>query len=166
MRWVLALCVVAGCTLSGCAMAGAARRRVRLLEALIEGVRRMRPHMIGMFEPVKRALEASGCPILEAVGGGMDPGVTASAAWARARKAEGRRGGGIDALSAEDLEILDGLFEQLGETGRDQQELLLNGVCAALQRNLEDARRRVGEADRLYISLGALTGLMIALILI
>ncbi len=166
MRFVLALCVVAGCTLCGSAMAGAARRRVMLLDALIQGIRRMRPHMIGMFEPVKRALEASGCPILEAVGGGMGPGVTASAAWLGVRKAEGRRGGGIDALTPEDIDILNGLFDRLGESGRDQQELLLSGVCAALQRNLEAARRRVGEADRLYISLGALTGLMIALILI
>ena len=77
MRFVLALCVVAGCTLSGSAMAGAARRRVRLLEALIQGIGRMRPHMIGMFEPGGRALEASGCPLLEAVGAQMErPGAT------------------------------------------------------------------------------------------
>lgn len=166
MRFVLALCVVAGCTLSGSAMAGAARRRVRLLEALIQGIKRMRPHMIGMFEPVKRALEASLCPPLEAVGRAMGPGVGAAEAWARVRGAESRRGGGIDALTPEDVEIMNGFFDQLGETGRDQQELLLTGVCAALEGNLEAARRRVGEADRLYISLGALTGLMIALILI
>ena len=166
MRFVLALCVVAGCTLSGSVMAGAVRRRVRLLEALIQGIGRMRPHMIGMFEPVGRALEASGCPLLEAVGAQMQPGVGVSEAWAVARRAEGRRGGGIDALTPEDTEILNRLFDQLGETGRDQQELLLTGVSAALERNLEAARKRVGEADRLYISLGALTGLMIALILI
>ena len=52
------------------------------------------------------------------------------------------------------------------ELTNDQQEILLEGVCAALERNLEAARSRTGEVDRLYVSLGALTGLMIALILI
>lgn len=166
MRFVLALCVVAACTLCGNAMAAAARRRVRLLEALIQGLKRLRLHMISMFEPVRHALMASDCEILGAVGGNMAPGLSAARAWAATRAAARRKGGALDALDPEDLRALDGMFDQLGESGRDQQDLLIGGACAALERQLEAARRRTAEADRLYVSLGALTGLMIALILL
>ena len=166
MRFVLALCMVAGCTLCGSAMAGAMRRRVRLLEEIIRGLKVLRLHMINMFEPVQSALKASGSAVLEALGEQMTPGVSASEAWARVRQTGCRRGGRIDALAPEDLRTRVELFDQLGESGRDQQDLLLNGACAALDRQLEQARKRTAEAARLYISLGALTGLMIALIVI
>lgn len=166
MRFVLALCVVTGCTLCGSAMAGAMRRRVRLLEELIRGLKVLRVHMIGMFEPVQSALKASGSAVLEALGEQMTPGVSASEAWTRIRGAGCRRDGRIDALAPEDIRTLGELFDQLGESGRDQQEILLNSACAALDRQLEQVRKRTAEADRLYISLGALTGLMIALIVI
>ena len=164
MRFVLALCVVVGCTLCGSAMAGTHRRRVCLLEALLRGIKLLRLHMISMFEPVQQALSATECPMLEGVVAHMKPGMSAKEAWNALRAAEARRG--FDALSPSDLEALDALFGQLGESGRDQQELLLNATLDTLGRNLDSARQRNAEADRLYISLGALTGLMIALIVI
>lgn len=166
MRFVLALCVVVACTLCGNAMAAASRRRVRLLGSILPGLKRLRLHMISMFEPLHQALGASGCAALEAVAGQMSPGVSAAQAWAALCGAERRRGGGLDALAPADMRALDTLFDQLGESGRDQQELLIGGACAALEAQLEVARQRAAEADRLYVSLGALTGLMIALILL
>ena len=166
MRFLLALCVVVGCTLCGSAMAGAMRRRVRLLESLSQGLRVLRLHMVSMFEPVQQGLRASGCDVLTAVADGMTPGVSAREAWARVLRTQRRRGGGIDALNPEDIAVLNALFEQLGESGRDQQDILLTGTCAALERQIAAARKRTDEADKLYVSLGALTGLMIALVLI
>lgn len=166
MRFVLALCVVIACTLCGNALAGAARRRVRVLESLFQGLKLLRLHMISMFEPVQQALKASGCGILEAVGREMAPGVSASQAWISVGGVQRRKGGMLDALSPEDIAGLDEMFEQLGESGRDQQDILIGNACAALSRSLKTARDRTAEADRLYTSLGALTGLMIALILI
>lgn len=166
MRFVLALCVVVACTLCGNAMAAASRRRVRLLNSVLMGLKRLRLHMISMFEPLHQALAASGCAALEAVAGQMPPGVSAAQAWAALCGTERRRGGRLDALAPEDMRALDMLFDQLGESGRDQQELLIGAACAALEVQLEAARQRAAEADRLYVSLGALTGLMIALILL
>lgn len=166
MRFVLALCVIVGCTLCGSALAGVLRRRVKALESIAQGLKLLRLHMISMFEPLQQALKASGNAVLEALGEQMTPGVSAAEAWTEVKRAECRRGGRIDALSSEDLRTLDALFDQLGESGRDQQDVLLNGARAALDRNLEAARARMAESDRLYVSLGALTGLMIALIVI
>jgi len=166
MRFVLALCVVAACTLCGNAMSGASRRRVKLLEGLIGGMKLLKLHMISMFEPVRQALMASGCDLFEAVGKRMAPGISAAQAWEEVSKTAIRKGGMLDALDPDDLRALDRVFEQLGESGRDQQELLISSACSTLESRLETARRHTRETDRLYVSLGALTGLMIALILI
>ena len=147
-------------------MAGTLRRRVRMLESMTESIKLLRLHMISMFEPVQYALRSSGCNLLESIGEQMTPGVSAAEAWGKIRCSERKRGGMVDALAPEDLEVLDALFDRLGESGRDQQEIMLNGISGTLGRNLEAARRRTAEADRLYVSLGALSGLMIALIVI
>ena len=107
MRFILGLCVVAGCTLCGSAMAGAQRRRVRLLESVINGLRLLKLHTVSMFEPLPQALGATGCAVLEGVGSQMTPGASAAQAWEGFKKREGRRGGGIDALSPEDVRALD-----------------------------------------------------------
>ena len=166
MRLILALCVVAGGTLCGSAMSGGVRRRVKALESLASGIRLLRVHMIGMFQPVHQALGGTECPLLESVSRAMTPGGSAASAWQSVREKECRRGRALDALTAEDLEALDRLFDGLGESGRDRQEILLTQTLEALTRFLESARRRAGEADRLYVSLGALTGLMAALVVI
>ena len=166
MRLLLALCAVAGGTLCGSAMSGGARRRVRTLESAASGIKLMRVHMIGMFQPVSHALSAAECPLLEAVGEAMAPGVSASEAWTMVRDRERRRGGRLDALTPEDLAALDRLFSGLGESGLDQQKLLLSETIGMLDRSLENARSRSGDADHLYVPLGALTGLMAALVVI
>ena len=68
------------------------------------------------------------------------------------------------ALTSEDRTALDGLFSQLGESGREQQDILLTGTISALNRSLEAAEARAREAEKLYLSLGVLVGLMLALI--
>ena len=166
MRLMLALCVVAGGTLCGSAVPGGARRRVKTLESVTRGIKLLRVHMIGMFQPVPQALSAAECPLLEAVSKAMNPGVSASAAWQTVCVRERRRGGMLDALIEGDIETLDKLFDGLGESGRDRQEILLSGTLEALGRSLETARSTASEADRLYMPLGALTGLMAALVVI
>lgn len=166
MRFILALCVVVGCTLCGKALAGASRRRVELLDQLIQGIRMLRVHMTGMFEPVQHALDRTDCPLLNRIGSDMRAGVSAGSAWAGIQEREQRRGGMIDALTREDRQALDGLFMRLGETGRDAQEVLLSGAVRTLEQNRESARHRAGEAEKLYVSLGMLTGLMLALIVV
>ena len=166
MRLVLALCIAVGCAMCGRAVAGAARRRADTLRALRNGLRMLKLHMTGMFQPLKPALSATGCQLLERLAAELRPGEGASGAWARLRIRECRPGGLCDALTREDLAALDRLFDGLGESGREAQELLIAEGIAALDMLYDQARTRAAEADRLYTSLGLLTGLTLALIAI
>ena len=163
MRFVLALCIVAGCALCGRSMAGSARRRYEMLQELVRGIRLLRIHMISMFEPLQQSLSRTGAQLFEMVGDAMKPGVSAGEAWREIRRRETRRGGRIDALNREDLRAFDQLFSHLGESGRDVQDVLLDGAATILGKNLESAEKKAREADRLYVSLGFMTGLAIAL---
>ncbi len=166
MRLALAFCVVVGCGLCGNALSMSARRRVETLTGLIQGVRVLRVHMIRMLEPVSIALTASECPALEQLGRAMKPGDSAGRTWRVVAERETRPGGLMDVLTLEDRRALDTLFNQLGESGREQQDILIASTLEALGKNLSDAEKRAGEAERLYLSLGLLTGLMLALIVI
>ena len=165
-RVVLALCVVLGSTLCGKALADSARRRANALKSLESGLRSLRVHMTSLCEPVRNALEHAGCPLLGAVAKGMEGGKSAGEAWRSVRRNALRRGGPADSMAEADARLLDGLFEQLGQSGREEQELLLKGALEEVCRLGAEAAKRVGEADRLYVSLGLLVGLMLALIVI
>lgn len=165
-RIALAACVVLGCGLCGRAAAQDVRRRVKLLEALAAGIRTLCIHMTGMLEPVQCAMERSGCPLFTSVAGRMQGGKSAGDAWRECRSNVLRRGGVGDALAGTELEALDRLFDGLGQSGREEQKALLNGALAAIEGQLDDARQRAGQADRLYLSMGLLIGLMLALIVI
>lgn len=162
-RIALAACVVIGCALCGKAVADAAGRRAAALASLAEGVRVLRIHMTGMLEPVARALERSGCPLMSSVGGEMRDGCSAGAAWKRIRRGAARRGGPADAMSAQDLQVLDTLFDGLGQSGREEQEALLRASLETVERLRDAARKRAAESERLYPTLGLLVGLMLAL---
>lgn len=165
-RIALAACVVLGSTLCGKAAADAARRRYRVLCALAEHLQTLRIHMTGMLQPVQRALESAGCPLMKRVAEGMREGRSAAEAWQAVRGSVTRRGGPADALAADDLEALDALFAQLGQSGREEQEALLGATLETVGRLRDGALKKAGEADRLYVSLGFLVGLMLALIVI
>lgn len=165
-RIALAACVVLGSTLCGKAAADSLRRRANTLDALGEGLRVLRIHMTGLFEPVQLALQRSDCPILALVAKDMQNGRGAAQAWAQAKPEATRRGGPADALTQQDLGALDVLFAGLGQSGREEQEALLDSAIESVARLRQAARKRAGEADRLYVSLGLLIGLMLALIVI
>ena len=166
IRVAIALCVVLCGALCGRALADGARRRTETLRALLEATRRLRVHMTSMFEPVQLALEHAGSPLYSTVAGAMGGGISASKAWEQAHRRATRRGGAIDSLLEEDRQALDRLFEGLGQSGREEQELLLASAAEALERLHGAALAKQREADRLYGTLGLLIGLMLALIVI
>lgn len=165
-RIALAICVVLGCALCGRALADAARRRANTLRALSEGVKVLRIHVTGMLEPVRCALAAANCPLLSMVSGAMDDGRSAGEAWRSVRRAVMKRGGPGDALTEKDARVLDVLFDRLGQTGREEQGALIGAAQEQLETLLDAAVKRAAEAGRLYTSLGMLTGLMLALIVL
>ena len=163
-RIALEACVVLGSTLCGKEAADVTRRRVKTLDALFEGVRVLRVHMTSLFEPVQQALQRSENPLLIEVADGMRDGRGAGEAWRAVKPGAIRRGGAADALQRQDLVTLDTLFSSLGQSGREEQDALLDCALENLARLRESARQRSSEADRLYVSLGLLIGLMLALI--
>ncbi|MDO4866438.1 MAG: stage III sporulation protein AB [Clostridia bacterium] len=166
VRIALALCVVLCGALCGHSLALTYRRRASALRELTEGLKVLKIHMTGMFEPIQDALRRSECPLLRSVSGRMRPGVSASEAWKEVSKAHSRKDASTDVLAESDRAILDRLFEHLGESGRAEQNLLLEGTVQTLEAQLEKAARSAAEADRLYLKLGVLIGLMLALIVV
>lgn len=166
LRWILGLCVVLGGALTGRTLAQSARRRADTLLEVGEGLRSLRIHMTGLFEPVKDALSRSSSPLLNAVGLEMAEGVSASRAWTSVEARERVRGRLIDALTDEDRRFLGQLFAGLGESGKAEQEALVNASIQAIERQLEAARAKAAEAEKLYLRLGILIGLMLALVVI
>ena len=165
-RLALAICVALGCALCGRALADAARRRANTLRALAEGLKVLRIHMTGMLEPVQCALVAANCPLLTLVAEAMGGGRSAGEAWRSVRRAAMRRGGPADALLESDAGVLDGLLDRLGETGREEQGALIGATLERVEGLRDEAVKRAAEAGRLYLSLGTLIGLMLALIVL
>ena len=165
-RVALAICAVLGSTLCGKAASVAVRRRYRVLAALAEDLQTLRIHMTGMLMPLQCALDGAGCALLKQVAEAMREGRSAADAWQSIRGRALRRGGTGDALAAEDIGALDALFGQLGQSGREEQGVLLDASVETVGRLRDGALKKVGEADRLYVSLGFLIGLMLALIVI
>ena len=162
----MAICLVLASALCGRALAEGVRRRARALDALAEGLRTLRIHMTTLYEPVRDALERSNCPVMALVAQAMVDGSDASAAWARVKARATRRGGAIDALSVGDCRVLEGLFSHLGQSGREEQDALITAAIGELEPLQARATAKAVEADRLYLSLGLLTGLMLALAVI
>ena len=119
-----------------------------------------------MLEPVQCAMSGSICPLLEQIAGGMGEGRSAQDAWSTMRREAVRRGGPADSLAEADLQALDLFFSRLGKSDRQAQETLLDSTQEVLSRQLEPARSRAAEADKLYATLGILVGVMLALIVI
>ena len=166
VRLALALCVVLCGTLCGRSLSEGARRRAAALRGIIEAVRRLRVRMTGMFEPVQGALQRADCPLFAAVAEAMSGGRSAGEAWDGIRAKAGRRGGPAEFLLEADRETLTQLFDGLGQSGREEQDLLLGSALESLEALHAVARAKAGEADRLYVPLGLLIGLMLALIVI
>ena len=122
--------------------------------------------MLHMLEPTGRALEATDCPILRLTGEAMKPGISAMEGWQQTCAARNRWRCGIDALTREDRQALDRLFTHLGESGREQQGLLLDQTIQKLEGFLTAAESKASESEKLYGSLGLLLGLMLALIVV
>lgn len=163
LRFVAAAALAASCAMAGRAVAGACVRRARTLAALIESVMRLRVDMLEKLLPLKAAL-GGGHEAMRRVAEEMAGG-SASQGWLRARESLTRRGGALDCLTAPDLEALTALFEGLGESGAAQQRILLTNALEGLEALRREADKKAREESKLYSTLGFLTGLSLAILL-
>ena len=158
--------LLAGCLLvavgamAGRSLAGGEARRVQALRLLAADVSRLTEAMLekrlplfealslGESRAIRRAAEAGGAP---------------NDAWTAAREGEARRGGELDALERADLAPLDELFARVGGEGLARQRELLTTAAEGLRTRCEKAAQARDERGRLYISLGALAGMALAI---
>ncbi len=166
IRLGAACALTVACGWGGRMLAAAQGRRAQALSGLHAGVKRLAAEMLERRLPLQEALSACGEELFAAVARGLAAGNSPSAACAAAMGALGTRGQALDALDEGDVAALQRLFDRLGEGNVTVQRLLLEEAAEELQRLHGQARRRREEQGKLYASLGALTGLALALMLL
>jgi len=158
--------VVAGCTLCGKSFASAAERRCRLLFELLNALRLLRVGIVRYSEPLKNALRNSGSPLFARTAEALDASESIFDAWQSVKMRSMAHGCECDCLSAKELSALDRLFERLGESGRLSQDENVCACIAAIELIHEEARAQASIYGRLYTSVGFLTGLAIAVLIV
>ena len=131
-----------------------------------EALKTLKWHIVSRFEPVQLSLMRSGSDLMETVGRRMETGTSAAAAWMAIKqdRTVGRKW--LSAYTEGDTELLDRLFGELGQSGRQAQGDLIDGVQEALRARIRSLETEARAADKLYGPLGLLLGLMLALILL
>lgn len=166
VRWTLAALVVIGSGLCGRAFAASAERRLRLLREMLDALRRLKIQIVNLLEPLDSALTQTGFPLFESVAAHLDAVGNAADAWQAAIGKASKRGQCADCLARPEMEAMERLFERLGESGRADQEEGIRACIASLELACEEARRQSRETGRLYTSVGILTGLALAVLMI
>jgi len=165
MRLAAALALTAACAGLGWSAAQRQTRRVKALEALRRAVSRLEEDMLEKRLPLGEALAASGHALFvraARAGDGQPPGEALRAA-ARALSA---RGGQLDSLTPADMAAIDRLAGGLGRGSAERQRLLLAETAEELAALSANAEKLAAERNRLYVSLGALGGLALAVMLV
>lgn len=166
LRLVLAMVIVVGSTLCGKSIAHAAERRYRLLFRLLDALRLLRVRIVQSCVPLDDALLSSGISLFSRIAGELDAADSVFDAWRSVKVRSCRRGGEGDCLATREIEALDRFFEQLGESGRAAQDEAIRACIAALELARDEAREQASSTGRLYTSIGFLTGLAIAVLIV
>lgn len=166
VRLALAALIVVLCGLCGRSLAWAASRRGRLLRETLNALKLLRIQIVNHLEPLERALGQSGSPLFESVARRLGGEGSAAEAWRQTIGEEGRRGKAADSLSKGDLQALERLFDHLGESGRADQNEAIRACIASLELARDEAAEYSARIGRLYTSMGILTGLAIAVLII
>ena len=62
--------------------------------------------------------------------------------------------------------LLDSFFQNLGQSGREEQCTLFSTVIARMEEEQSQARRRYADASRVYTALGTLIGIGICVLIV
>ena len=165
MKLALAMILTAACAGLGWSAALRQTRRARALTALRRAVIRLKEDMLEKRLPLREAMARSEHPLFTRASGGAE-GIEPDEALREAAHALAARGGALDSLAREDMAALDRLAGGLGRGGADRQRLLLSETEEELSALENAAARLAAERNRLYVSLGALGGLALAVMLV
>lgn len=126
---------------------------------MIGAVKMLRVQIVQCTAPLKEALCQCGMAILEDIGQGMEAGIAPREGWENARRI-------TTMLKTAELSAMDRLFERLGSVSLPGQSEAIDACIAVLELQKANADHRAQRAAKMYASLGLLTGLSMAVLLI
>lgn len=129
-------------------------------------MRVLRLRMLNSVEPIGILLRKSDARLFRDLGNGLWEGGGLEECWQRMRAALTRRGGMLSMLSDEELRVLDGFFQNLGKSGRQEQNQLFSAAIAELEERQVQARQHYLGSSKLCTALGALIGIGICILIV
>ena len=160
MRMAAGVVLMACCAMFGKALSAAQKRRMRFLEDALRGARALERLILIRKLPAAQALRECGFPPFQEAAGRMaENHLDPDAAWSLTETGESVR-----PAAPADREALSRLFAMLGTGDLAAQGEYLKEAQAAMTEQLEVARKRREETGKLYPTLGALTGLALAVL--
>ena len=130
-----------------------------MLEEMIGAVKMLRVQIVQCTAPLKEALCQCGMTMLEDIGRGMEVGIAPREGWENVRIV-------ATMLKTAELSAMDRLFERLGSVPLPGQSEAIDACIAVLECQRANAEHCAQRAAKMYTSLGLLTGLSMAVLLI
>ena len=166
LKGALLSVILLSCAGVGRVLSNARRRRVELLGELLAAMRVLRLRMLNSLEPLGILMRKSDSRLFRELGNSLWESGGLRECWNDMRKAQMRRGGMLDSLTGEDLGLLDCFFQNLGQSGREEQCALFATVIARMEEEQSAARRRYADASKVYTALGTLIGIAICVLIV
>jgi len=166
MQPILIICIISVCTLCGYTLSGTTERRKKLLTEILRALSILNIELGTMLNPLETALKHTKLPLFKYVANELSSAECVLDAWINVRNRERIRGHHADCLTARDLSALDRLFEQLGSTGREEQNQTVCSCILSLEESMAEAKDRAAQVGKLYVSLGFLAGIALVIIMI
>ena len=162
---LLSIILVAGAG-AGKMLSNARKRRFDLLGELLAAMRVLRLRMLNSMEPLGILLRKSDSRLFRDLGNALREDFGLRECWEELRLAATRRGCMLDSLTEDDLRLLDGFFQRLGGSGREEQMELFSSTIAQLEEAQTQARKCFSDASRTYTALGALVGIAVCILIV
>ena len=162
---LLSIILVAGAG-TGKMLSNARKRRFELLGELLAAMRVLRLRMLNSTEPLGILLRKSDSRLFRDLGNSLREDCGLRECWEELRVAATRRGCMLDSLTEDDLRLMDGFFQRLGGSGREEQMELFSSTIAQLEEAQAQARKCFSDAAKTYTALGALVGIAVCILIV
>lgn len=142
------------------------RRRSELLGELLAALRVLRLRMLNSVEPLGILMRKSDSALFRDLGNSLWEGGGLQQCWQEKKTAYCRGNGLLALLNEDELHILDAFFQQLGKSGRAEQNQLFAAAIGELEEKQSQARISYLETSKLYTALGTLVGIGICILIV
>ena len=166
LKGALLSVILLACAGVGRALSNARRRRMELLGEVLAAMRVLRLRMLNSMEPLGILLRKSDSRLFRDLGNALREDCGLRECWEELRSAATKRGCALDCLTVDDLRLLDGFFQRLGGSGREEQMELFSDCIAQLEEAQMQARKCFSDASKTYTALGALVGIAVCILIV